>query len=594
MESAVKTREEINPEYKWRLEDIYSGPDEWEAEFSEAEAAIPDAEKLKDSVLSSAKELLGGLKFFYDMQHKLERLYVYARMKRDENNANSSAQALTDRAMGLSVRFSAASSFLEPLLLSAPDGCIERYIREEPALKEYEFFLNDLMRSKKYVLTEKEERLLSLAGDFSDGAHDSFTMLDNADMSFGEIEHDGQTLPLTHGSYMVCMFSPDRELRKKAYYQYYSEYKKHINTLASLYSTSVKKDVFYARARGFDSARAQALFGDNVDSSVYDGLIEDVHAGLPSMYRYVGLRKKVLGIDEMHMYDVYAPIVKNADVKYPYEKAKEMVLEALKPLGSEYIGVLKTAFTDGWIDVFETKGKTTGAYSWGVYGTHPYVLLNHTGELNSVFTLAHELGHAMHTYKSDKAQPYSTAGYRIFVAEIASTVNEILLTKYMLKNETDPSVKEYILNHYIDQFKGTVFRQTMFAEFEHKAHLMAENGEPLTPKSLSDMYEELNRLYFGPEMVSDDDTIRYEWSRIPHFYRGFYVYKYATGLSTAAAIVDGLEKPGMLEKYMNFLSAGGSDYPLGIIRSAGVDFSTVVKKCMAEFDRALSELEKLN
>ncbi|MBQ4062465.1 MAG: oligoendopeptidase F [Christensenellaceae bacterium] len=593
MESLVKTRQEIPNEYKWKLEDIYASVTEWEKEFSEAEAMIPHLSEMKDTLISDAESFLQGIRFLYEAQHKLERLYIYARMKRDEDNSNSTSQALTDRAMGLSVRFSAESAYIEPLILSAPEGVIEGYVKEKSGLKEYAFFLENIIRSKKYVLSEKEERLLSLAGDFSDGAHDTFTMLDNADLDFGEIEHNGQTVKLTHGSYMVNMFSEDRELRKKTYFQYYSEFKKHINTITSLYSTSVKKDVFYARARGFESARHQALFGDNVTTDVYDKLIEDVHAGLKAMYRYVSLRKKALKVDELHMYDVYAPIVEDVQVKYPYEKAKELVLAALEPLGEEYISVLKTAFTDGWIDVYETKGKTTGAYSWGVYGTHPYVLLNHTGELNSVFTLAHELGHAMHTYLSNKTQPYATSDYRIFVAEIASTVNEILLTKYLLKTETDKKLRAYLLNHYIDQFKGTVFRQTMFAEFEHKAHTMAEKGEPLTPQSLSDMYEELNKLYFGDEMVSDDDTIRYEWARIPHFYRAFYVYKYATGLSTAVAIAKNLDNPDMLKKYLGFLSAGGSDYPLNIINSAGVTFDTVVKDCMTEFERALSELEAL-
>ena len=593
MASSVKTRDEIAPEYKWKLEDIFASQEQWENEFKEAEQMLAHLSEIKETLIKDAKSLFDGLSFIFDVQHKLERLYVYARMKRDEDNGNSVYQALTDRAMGLSVKFSAECAFLEPLILSAPEGVTDSFVKELPELKEYAFFLENTVRSKKYVLSEKEERLLSLAGDFSDGAHDTFTMLDNADLDFGEIEHNGQTVKLTHGSYMVNMFSEDRELRKKTYFQYYSEFKKHINTISSLYSTSVKKDVFYARARGFESARHQALFGDNVTTDVYDKLIEDVHAGLSAMYRYVALRKKALKVDELHMYDVYAPIVDDVQVKYPYEKAKELVINALEPLGEDYMTVLKTAFTDGWIDVYETKGKTTGAYSWGVYGTHPYVLLNHTGELNSVFTLAHELGHAMHTYLSNKTQPYATSDYRIFVAEIASTVNEILLTKYLLKTETDKKLRAYLLNHYIDQFKGTVFRQTMFAEFEHKAHAMAEKGEPLTPQSLSDMYEELNKLYFGDEMVSDDDTIRYEWARIPHFYRAFYVYKYATGLSTAVAIAKNLDNPDMLKKYLGFLSAGGSDYPLNIINSAGVTFDTVVKDCMTEFDRALSELEAL-
>ena len=593
MANKILTREEVAAEYKWRLEDIYPTVQDWETEFAEAEAALPAVEALKETLVSSAQALAEGLDLFYEINHKLERLYIYARMKRDQDNADSIAQALTDRANGLCVRFSAASSFVNPLLLTLDESTLEAYLKECDGLKVYEFYLKDLLRSKQHILSEKEEKLLSMAGDFAGGAKDIFTMLNNADLEFGEIEHNGEKLPLSHGSYLVMMQDGDRELRKKAYETFYGEFKSHINTIAAAYATSVKKDVFYSRARGYADSRARALFSDNVSAEIYDKLIADVHENLPILYKYIDVRKKALGVDELHMYDIYAPLAEDVEAKYSYEEAVEIVLNALKPLGEEYCAVLKEAFSGGWVDVYETKGKTTGAYSWGVYGTHPYVLLNHRGDLDSVFTIAHEMGHAMHTYLSNKTQPYPLADYTIFVAEIASTVNEILTTKYLLKTVEDPKLRKYILNHYIDQFRTTVLRQTMFAEFEKISHEMAENNEPLTPQTLSDAYEKLNALYHGEQMVSDDDTIRYEWARIPHFYNAFYVYKYATGLSTAVAIVDGLDQPGNLEKYLGFLSMGGSKYPLDIIASAGVDFNTVVGKCMKEFARALEEFEKL-
>lgn len=593
MAKKILTRAEVDAKYKWNLEDIYPTVQDWETEFAEAEEALPKVEELKETLISSAQALADGLELFYEINHKLERLYIYARMKRDQDNADAIAQALTDRAMGLSVRFSSAASYMNPLLLTLDEATLERYLAECEGLKVHEFYLKDLLRSKQHILSEKEERLLSMAGDFAGGAKDIFTMLNNADLEFGEIEHKGETIPLSHGSYLVLMQDADRELRKKAYETFYEEFKSHINTIAAAYATSVKKDVFYSKARGYADSRERALFSDNVSAEVYDKLIADVHENLPILHRYMDVRKKALGVEELHMYDIYAPLAEDVEAKYSYEEAVEIVLNALKPLGEEYCAVLKEAFEGGWVDVHETKGKTTGAYSWGVYGTHPYVLLNHRGDLDSVFTIAHEMGHAMHTYLSNKNQPYPLADYTIFVAEIASTVNEILTTRYLLKTVEDPKLKKYILNHYIDQFRTTVLRQTMFAEFEKIAHEMAENNEPLTPQTLSDAYEKLNTLYHGEGMISDDDTIRYEWARIPHFYNAFYVYKYATGLSTAVAIVEGLDQPGNLEKYLGFLSMGGSKYPLDIIASAGVDFNTVVGKCMKEFARALEEFEKL-
>lgn len=588
----VQKRSEIEEKYKWKLEDIFASDADWEAEFAQAEALLPQLEAQKECITRDIQSMLAGLKLIDQASLLLERLYVYARMRRDEDGANSFYQGLSSRAQSLAVKMSGALAFLEPLLLSLDEQTMQRYI-EAPELAEYSFMLQNLQRSRKHVLDEQSERLLSMAGDFSDGAQEIFTMLNNADLKFGSVEHNGQVYELTHAKYIELMQSEDRALREKVYRKFYEAFSGHINTIAATYNTAVKKDIFYARARGYESALHKALFADNVPPEVYHDLIQAVHDNLDTMHEYVKLRGELLKIGDLQMYDIYAPLVSEADVSYSYEQAQQLVLDALGTLGEDYTALIQKAYREGWIDVWETPGKRSGAYSWGVYGTHPYVLLNHRADLDSVFTLAHELGHAMHTYYSDQAQPYSTAGYAIFVAEVASTVNEILLTRYLLRTVEDKKVRRYILNHYIDQFRTTVLRQTMFAEFEMKAHTLAEQGEALTVESLNHLYLELNRQYHGKYM-GEDETIQYEWARIPHFYTAFYVYKYATGFSCAAAIVRKLEtEPGMLEKYKRFLSAGGSNYPLEILKEAGIDVGEAVQLCMREFREALEEFRAL-
>ena len=588
----VQKRSEIEEKYKWKLEDIFASDADWEAEFAQAEALLPQLEAQKECITRDTQSMLAGLKLIDQASLLLERLYVYARMRRDEDGANSFYQGLSSRAQSLAVKMSGALAFLEPLLLSLDEQTMQRYI-EAPELAEYSFMLQNLQRSRKHVLDEQSERLLSMAGDFSDGAQEIFTMLNNADLKFGSVEHNGQVYELTHAKYIELMQSEDRALREKVYRKFYEAFSGHINTIAATYNTAVKKDIFYARARGYESALHKALFADNVPPEVYHDLIQAVHDNLDTMHEYVKLRGELLKIGDLQMYDIYAPLVSEADVSYSYEQAQQLVQDALGALGEDYTALIQKAYREGWIDVWETPGKRSGAYSWGVYGTHPYVLLNHRADLDSVFTLAHELGHAMHTYYSDQAQPYSTAGYAIFVAEVASTVNEILLTRYLLRTVEDKKVRRYILNHYIDQFRTTVLRQTMFAEFEMKAHTLAEQGEALTVESLNHLYLELNRQYHGKYM-GEDETIQYEWARIPHFYTAFYVYKYATGFSCAAAIVRKLEtEPGMLEKYKRFLSAGGSNYPLEILKEAGIDVGEAVQLCMREFREALEEFRAL-
>lgn len=581
-------REETDQKYKWKLEDIYTSDADWEAEFKKLEGEFKSISKIEKELTQSAESMAKCFRKIDELSHLVERLYVYARMRRDENNANAKYQAMTDRAMGISVRLSSELAFVNPKLLEMDEKTLRGYARDFAGLADYKFMISDLLRQKKHVLSKKEEKLLAMSSDFAGGAHDIFTMLNNADLTFGEVNGE----PLTHGSYIVLMQNKDRETRRQAYETYYQSYKNNINTIAAAYSTSVKKDIFYARAREYGSALEKALFGDNVPAALYDNLIQTVHKNLSVLHRYVDLKKRLLSLNEISMYDIYAPLVPDLKSEYTYEQAQEMVLDGLKPLGKEYAGLLKTAFSQGWIDVFENKGKTSGAYSWGTYGTHPYVLLNHRGDLDSVFTIAHELGHAMHSFYSNQTQPYPTSGYTIFVAEVASTVNEILLTHHLLQNSKG-DLRKYILNHFLDQFRTTVVRQTMFAEFEKITHEMSAGGEPLTPESLCGAYGELNKTYYGPGMAYDD-TISYEWARIPHFYNAFYVYKYATGFSAAVQIAKGLMQNTGQEGYKKFLSSGGSDYPLEELKIANVDLvgGGPVEACMRAFEDALAEFEK--
>lgn len=588
-------RSEIDGKYKWNLGDIYESNEAWEADFKKLQGIMPTLKELKDGLTKSAGSLADALKMLDEASLLCEQLFVYARMNRDEDNASPLYQGMTDRAMSLYVAVSGEASFVAPTLLKEKNSTLERFLKEEPRLADYAFMIRDLMRKKKHVLGESEEKLLSMSADFASGAKDIFSMLNNVDMKFGTIVKDGEDVQLTHAKYIELMQDKNRDVRKDTYDTFYKTFKDNINTIAATYSTSVKKDVYYAKVREYDSALGKALFGDNVPTALYDKLISCVHDNLPIMHDYVDMRKKILGLDEIAMYDVYTPLVAEVDDKYSYEKAIDMCIEALAPMGDEYLQLLNRAKDEGWIDVFESEGKTSGAYSWGPYGTHPYVLLNHREDLNSVYTVAHELGHALHSYYSQEAQPYPTAGYTIFVAEVASTVNEILLTMHLLDN-TDGNLKKYVLNHYLDQFRTTVLRQTMFAEFEKIAHAMCESGQPLTQQTLSQKYGELNKLYYG-DVMQTDETISLEWARIPHFYNAFYVYKYATGFSAAVMIATGIyqRKDGVLEAYKEFLKSGGSDYPLELLKKAGVDFvdGDPVGNCMRVFGEVLEEFKRV-
>lgn len=597
MSNKARKREDIEEQYKWKLEDIYPNEQLWEDDFKLARIYISKIGELEGSLSSSASSLLKALQLADELERKIDKIYVYARLHRDEDNSKQKYQALSDRAESLAVLASSASSFVIPEILSIDKDTIKSFLAEDRELAVYEHFFAELWRQEVHILSPQEERLMAMTADISMASGNIFTMLNNADIKFPFIkDENGEEIEITKGRYGSLMESSDRRVRKDAFSGLYSSYHKLINTVGTSLSSSVKKDIFYARARKYNSALESSLDQDNVALEVYDNLIDSVHTNMKHMYRYMELRKKMLGLNELHMYDIYTPLVKEYKLEIPYEKGREIVINALQPLGSDYIEVLKKGIESGWIDVYENEGKTSGAFSGGCYDTNPYVLMNYDNKLDDVFTLAHELGHSMHSYYSNKKQPFVYSQYAIFVAEVASTVNESLLIDYMLKNSSDKQEKIYLINHYLEQFRGTVYRQTMFAEFEKIIHSKSEQGEALTPESLSEIYLSLNKLYYGPELVQDDE-IKLEWARIPHFYSAFYVYKYATGFSAATALKQQILKEGKtaVDRYLAFLKTGSSNYPINLLQAAGVDLTTPapVDNALSYFAELLDEMEKL-
>jgi oligoendopeptidase F len=576
IQEKLPSREEIPSKFKWRLEDIYASDALWEQDFQKLQHQIDGIQAYKGRLGESAQVLLEALQFEENLLQLNEKLYAYARMRRDEDNTNSTYQALTDRAESLSARAHAAVSFIMPEILALPEGTLSVFRQAEPGLELYGFAFDEIMRRKEHTLSVDEEKLLAQVAEVAEAPANIFKMLNNADITFEAIEGEqGTKVEVTHGRYIRLMESRDRRVRRAAFNSMYRSYRNLKNTLAAAISANVKRNIFYARVRKYSSALQAALFGDNINPEVYDNLIATVRQNNAAMHRYVKLRRNMLGLDELHMYDLYTPLVKDVEWVITYEEAVETVKKALAPLGADYCTVLARGLSGGWVDVYENKGKTSGAYSWGPYGSHPYILLNYQNNLNNLFTLAHELGHAMHSYYAYQEQPYTYAHYKIFTAEVASTVNECLLMNYLLKTVTDPDKKQYLLNHYLEQFRGTVFRQTMFAEFEKLIHARAEEGDALTPELLSGLYHQLNVDYYGPEIVVDPE-IDWEWARIPHFYRSFYVYKYATGFSAAVSLSEQILQEGepAVARYLNFLKSGGLGYPLDQLKQAGVDLST--------------------
>ncbi len=595
--NTLPKRSEIADEFKWKLEDIYSDNSIWEQDFKKVKDLSAKMSSFQGHLGDSAQKLLECLKSQDELISTNEQVFVYARMRRDEDNTESVYQAMTDRAMALSAEAYAAVSFITPEIISIPEKKLEQFINENAELKVYSFFLNEIQRQKKHILSEKEEKILALSSEVAHAPHDIFTAFNNADIKFPYIkDENGEEIEVTKGRYVKFLESSDRRVRKDAFHAMYSSYKAQNNTLASMLSNNVKKNKFYATIREYDSSITASLDEDNIPVNIYDNLIETINKNLPLLHRYLKLRKRTLKLDDLHMYDLYVPIVDTPKKDVTYREALKIVEQGLAPMGEEYLGYLRNSFESGWIDVYETQGKTSGAYSWGTHKAHPFVLLNYQGTINDVFTIAHELGHALHSYYTNKTQPFIYSEYKIFVAEVASTVNESLLMRYMLGNTTDKKEKAYLLNHYLEEFRGTVFRQTMFAEFEKTIHSKVESGEALTSQNFSDIYGELNNKYYGCETVIDDD-IRIEWARIPHFYSSFYVYKYATGFSAATALSQQILNEGKpaVDRYINFLSSGGSDYPLELLKKAGVDLSQPkpVQDAMDVFEKTLNELEEL-
>ncbi|SEO94852.1 oligoendopeptidase F [Paenibacillus sophorae] len=594
MEQLLK-RSEVPAENRWKLEDMFASQQEWDKTYDDAKKLIAEASKFQGK-LSTASALKDCFELDDELSLKTERLYVYAHMRQDEDTASPVYQALSQKAKKLSVDAGEALSYVTPEILALPVKKLDEFIAD-PALSDYTFTLTEMKRQKAHVLSKQEEALLAQVGTLSQAPQNIFGMLNNADLKFPKIKDEsGKEVELTHGSYIKFLESPNREVRQNAFKAVYDTYAKQKNTIAATLSANVNKNVFYSRVRKYPSVLEMSLFGDNISKEVYTNLIDTIHESLPLMHRYMKLRQKLLGVDELHMYDLFAPLVDEYKMDIPFEEAKKITKEGLKPLGEDYLKTLQEGYDNGWIDIYENENKRTGAYSWGAYGTHPYVLLNHNDNLNSMFTLAHEMGHALHSYYSDSALKYRDAQYTIFLAEVASTTNEALLMHYLLEKSTDKKEKMYLLTYYADQFRTTVFRQTMFAEFEKIVHERAEKGESLTPQDLSAIYYDLNLKYYGKDMVVDKD-IEMEWARIPHFYNSFYVYKYATGFSAATSFSKQILEEGKpaVDRYLGFLKSGGSDYSINILKKAGVDMSSPqpIREAMSVFENVIEQMEQL-
>ncbi|EPR13834.1 oligoendopeptidase F [Ruminiclostridium papyrosolvens] len=590
-------RKDIEERFKWKLEDIYKDTDSWEKDFKKVKELAAQMGNFRGKLGNSADTLLDCFKKSDELLSLNDKVFVYARMKRDEDNGNSTYQALTERASTLGTEVYTAISFIVPEMLAIPEDKLMSFMNSNKELSVYMFMVQENLRQKEHILSEKEEQILALSTEISDTAGDIFTMYNNADIKFPHIRDEkGEEVEVTKGRYATMLESRDRRVRKDAFEAVYSTYDKMKNTLGASLTGNVKKNRFYSVVRKYPSSLEASLDNDNVPVKVYDNLIETVNKNLHLLDRYMKLRKKVLKLAELHMYDLYVPMVEEYDKKVTYEEGKKLVEEGLKPLGEEYIGYLKKGFDSGWIDIYENEGKTSGAYSWGAFKTHPYVLLNYQDNINDVYTLAHEMGHALHSFYTNMTQPYVYSQYRIFVAEVASTVNESLLMRHMLSKSESKQEKAYLLNHYLEEFRGTVFRQTMFAEFEKLTHQKTEQGEALNAQELCDIYYDLNKKYFG-ETVNVDKEITMEWSRIPHFYSSFYVYKYATGFSAATAIAEKIYKEGKpaVDKYLEFLKGGGSNYPIELLKIAGVDLSSPqpIQDALNVFEKTLEELEEL-
>ena len=588
-------RSEISDEYKWSVKDLYSSDELWNNDYEKALKSTQEKSSFEGCVMDSADTLADALSESEKDDYITERLYVYAFMRYYEDTSDGTYQQMSGKAQMLAVKMSEKYSFLVPEIMAADDDKVARFL-DSDKIKPYRH-LCDMLAKKEHTCSQKEEKLLAMASQMADSPSDIFSKFNNADVKFGKVHDEhGDEKELTSAGFSVFMESRDRNVRKEAFYALYRQYKSYINTLAASYYGNVKQAVFFANARNYESTLQMYLSGSFIPESVYTNLIDTVNNNLDKMHDYVSLRKKTLGVDELHFYDIYAPLTSDYTVKVSYENAKETVLDALKILGDDYVSQVKKGYESGWVDVYENDGKRSGAFSWGAYGTHPYIFLNYTETLNDIFTLIHETGHAMHTYYSNETQPYTYAGYKIFVAEVASTCNEVILIDYLLKHSRSDEEKKYLYGHYLEQFKGTLFRQTMFAEFEMITHRMAQDGEVLNAESLCGTYKKLNEKYFGKDMVIDEE-IAYEWARIPHFYTPFYVYQYATGFSAAVAIatkiINGDKE--VLHGYREFLKGGSSMHPIELLSLCKIDMSKpdVIQDALNVFGSLIEDFKKI-
>lgn len=596
-EKIIPERVDIDPKYKWDLASMYKDEAHWNQVYNEVTSLTEDFAKYEGNLITSGSQLFKALEDMGEITRRVRSLYSYASMNLDQDTRVGKSQELSSRALGAYVLVSEKTSFVEPEILSLTDAKIEEFYKAEPKLEKYRHYLNDTLRLKDYVLSAREESILAQMGEVSAAPQTIFSMLNNADLTFETIiGENGKEIEITHGNFIPLLESEDRGVRERAFKSLYKTYGSFKNTFAASLNGDLKKNIFESNLRGYKSSREASLAKNNVELSVYDNLIESIHDNLDTMYKYMEIRKRALGLDELHMYDLHTPMVKDFEMKIAYEDGVELVKEGLKPLGSEYMEVVEEGFSSGWIDVYENRGKRSGAYSGGSYDSKPYILLNYHDTLDNVFTTAHEMGHSIHSYFTRKNQPYVYGDYCIFVAEVASTVNESLLINHMLDKAVDKKERLFLINHYLDTFKSTVFRQTMFAEFEKIMNEHLEAGGALTADFLCQEYKKLNELYYGPGVVIDEE-IAMEWARIPHFYYNYYVFQYATGYSAAASLTERILEEGQpaVDDYIGFLKSGSSDYPLEVLKRAGVDMTTrePVDKAMKLFKKLVDEMDSL-
>lgn len=590
-------RNEVKQELTWDLDSIFTSDENWEKEFKVVEEIIPTLQEKIDVMFNSAEHLLELFQSDEAMIRRIYNLYMFAHLRLDEDTTNTKYQGYFAKSMNLYSTYSAISAVITPLLLTKDREEINQYISQNKKLEMYNLYFERIFREKAHSLSKEEETLLANAADLIGSSGRSASTLMNADLKHPMIiDEEGNEIRITNGVYAKLLESKNRNLRKEVFEKLYSSYEGVKNTLANTLYTNTKKNVFYYKTRKYNSSREMFLSGNEVPESVYDNLLSSINHHLHLLHRYVDLRSKVLNIDEVHAYDMYVPIVDDINVKFTIEKAKEITLKALSVLGEEYLSILEKAFDERWIDWIENEGKRNGAYSSGGYDTKPYILMNWQDSIDQLYTLVHELGHSVHSYYSRKNQPFIYSNYPIFLAEIASTTNENLLTAYLLKTETDPKVIAYVINHYLDGVKGTMFRQTQFAEFEHEMHKLVEKGTPLTHENLSELYASINSKYYGPKMNSNDE-IKLEWSRIPHFYSSFYVFQYATGFAAASALANRIlnQEENALEQYLTFLKSGCSDSPINIMKKAGVDMTSTkyIEEALAIFENNLEKLSNI-